>query len=429
MAVGILIVWTAVAATATSSTSTSASTSISSRRIAVFQLRSSDEHKVVAMRLLEAMLLELSHKPGVVAIGEPEMRVLAAHEKDLDDLEACTQRDECLARLRRIVEADEIVTGHIGRWGQGYLVTLSLSDAKRSIVERGESATADNPAELEGEVKKALGRLIRIEGAREGTFVLAPRAQATKIAVLNLAAYDVSPELADNLTQLLALELKKLEGINVISKDEIRAMLQYEADKHVLECKNDVACLAEIGGALGVQYLVTGGIGRLETTWVIHLKLMDIVKAEVVHRVSESFRGPERQLAQGVRFACWSLLGRRSEGSGRANLETEAQGGEISVDGGAPRPLSRGTLLGDLVIGKHALWIRADGYYGLQQDFYVEGGQTVTVRPDLVELPTPWYETWWVWTIIGGVVAAGGATTAVLLSHSASDGTIHVMIK
>ena len=41
----------------------------------------------------------------------------------------------------------------------------------------------------------------------------------------------------------------------------------------------------------------------------------------------------------------------------------------------------------DLESGKHALWIRADGYYGMQQDFYVEAGQSVTVRPDLVELP------------------------------------------
>ncbi len=33
-----------------------------------------------------------------------------------------------------------------------------------------------------------------------------------------------------------------------------------------------------------------------------------------------------------------------------------------------------------------------------------------------------WYEKWWVWTIIGGVVVAGGATAAVLASPSEQSG-------
>ena len=32
--------------------------------------------------------------------------------------------------------------------------------------------------------------------------------------------------------------------------------------------------------------------------------------------------------------------------------------------------------------------------------------------------PKPWYKKWWVWTLVGGVVAAGAATaTAIVLTR------------
>ncbi len=48
----------------------------------------------------------------------------------------------------------------------------------------------------------------------------------------------------------------------------------------------------------------------------------------------------------------------------------------------------------------------------------------VMARPLVSEGPKPasWYEKWWVWTIVGGVVAAGTATALVLTTTGASAG-------
>ena len=44
----------------------------------------------------------------------------------------------------------------------------------------------------------------------------------------------------------------------------------------------------------------------------------------------------------------------------------------------------------------------------------MEPGAQTQYRADLVPLPTPWYKTWWAWTVIGTAVAATTATAVVL---------------
>ena len=72
----------------------------------------------------------------------------------------------------------------------------------------------------------------------------------------------------------------------VISRDEIKSMLLHEQSKMLMGC-DDESCLAEIGGALGVQYIVSGNVGRIGETYLLHLKLINIREAKVENRVAE----------------------------------------------------------------------------------------------------------------------------------------------
>jgi TolB-like protein len=419
-----LIATSSGAATTTATIAAPAPASTFTGRVAVYDLRSRPEHAAIVRRVSDRLLLQLGKKRGVAAIGQAEMAVLLEHHKDEHDVGSCDGEESCLAEASRAVEADKVISGHLGRWGEGWLVALSLTDAKKAAVERGSSVTAESEAELFAELGPLLDRLL---GASEDAarFQL-PIAGGTKVAVLNLAPYDTSAELADNLTQLLALELRRFEGVAVISRDEIKTMLQYEAEKQVVQCKNDVSCLVEIGGALGVEYLVTGGVGRLEDTFVIHLKLMDVRKAEVANRVSETLIGTERQLAQAVRFATWALLGKPVEGQGTAWLTTDADEAEAAIDGGRPVPLPARLALPS---GKHALSVIARGYKPRSLEFYVEDGLESKLDAELVELPRPWYREWWPWAIIGSAVAAGAVTSVLLTTQSPNEGQVDVTIE
>ena len=60
------------------------------------------------------------------------------------------------------------------------------------------------------------------------------------------------------ITSSLLAEVRKLEGASVIGMDEIREMINFEAQRQAMGCDADEACMAQIAGALGVDEIITG---------------------------------------------------------------------------------------------------------------------------------------------------------------------------
>ena len=51
------------------------------------------------------------------------------------------------------------------------------------------------------------------------------------------------------------------------------------------------------------------------------------------------------------------------------------------------------------------------------------------LRLNLREIPTPWYEEWWPWTIIGVVVAGAVVAVVMVQSDEPDSGTVRVTIE
>ena len=403
---------------------------ISLTKVVIYGLKAEEQLQAVAAQLNDDILVHLGEREDLIAVGESEIKVMLAHEKDKAVL-MCEDEQRCFAQLQDVIHAEKVITGHLGRLGDTYLVTLKLADTVRAVVERAESAEADAVETLRSPTLEAVDRLLGIggEAASRPLFQMQIAAEGTKAAVVDLAAHGVEAGLAENLTQLLSLELKKFKGLSVISRDEIQTMLRFEADKQVLQCKSDTSCLVEIGGALGVDYLVSGSVGRLGDAMIITLKLMDVHKAKVVNRASESFRGSEIELAPALRMAAAQLLGKPLTGAGSLQIEANVDEGQLSLDGGAPRAFPPEEGLDSLVAGKHGVTLQSEGYHPLFHETYVFDGQRTNLRLSLEEIPTPWYEEWWPWTILGVVVAGGVATAVVLtLQQQEPDGKVHVTV-
>ncbi len=111
-----------------------------------------------------------------------------------------------------------------------------------------------------------------------------------KIAVMDVVLKAGAPAGAGQiLSEAIVAEVRKREPkAQVVSAEEIRSMVQVEGEKQQLGCHNDkeLACLAEIGGALGVERVVIGSLGRLGSTYVYSLKLVDVSRAQVLRSAS-----------------------------------------------------------------------------------------------------------------------------------------------
>ena len=230
--------------------------------------------------------------------------------------------------------------------------------------------------------------------------------------MFDLVSTGVSDEVATNLTQVLSAELERAEGASVIGRDDIKAMLTLEAEKQMLGCSDDSSCMAEIGAALGVDYIVAGHVGKVAETYMVSLRLIAPDSVQVKNRVTESFVGSEEQLVGAVRHAARRLIGVGVE-SGALALDTNEGDGVVLLDGREIEDLS---LIPDLSPGRHSLRISKEDYLEWNSDVYVHPGEPTALTVELESRPRRWYQSWLFWTSVVAV-AAGGAATAYFLTR------------
>jgi TolB-like protein len=116
---------------------------------------------------------------------------------------------------------------------------------------------------------------------------LAADAEPPSVAVLPLEAkVGVSADVADLLTSHLTNLLRDAGAFSrVVGTREIEAVIGFERQRELMAC-NSTSCLAQMAGALGVDFIVTGTAGRLGASWLLNVSLVDVRSGQVRASVS-----------------------------------------------------------------------------------------------------------------------------------------------
>ena len=116
-------------------------------------------------------------------------------------------------------------------------------------------------------------------------------AASPKLAVLPVAAGEGIPaSTAAALTEALSGVVRRRAGAEVVTEREIAAVLTLERQKAMLGCTSD-ACVAELGGALGCDRLVSGDLARLGESFLLHLRVVETARARVLAQSDRRLRG------------------------------------------------------------------------------------------------------------------------------------------
>jgi TolB-like protein len=214
------------------------------------------------------------------------------------------------------------------------------------------------------------------------------RAEKIKLAVLDLSAAGASADLAASLTTAVASELDRLEVFSIISRQEIRAMLSYEAQKQALGCDAGSSCLAEIGGALGVRYLVSGTIGKVGDAYAFNLVLTDIDTAKVESRVSENVKEQGKLLDVTARSSKVLVSKILADRQATLLVTCAEKGALVKIDGQivGSTPLPRRKISW----GPHLVEVEKTGFVAYVEDFTVltkgviERNVTLIPSPDFL---------------------------------------------
>jgi TolB-like protein len=138
---------------------------------------------------------------------------------------------------------------------------------------------------------------------------LAPAAaKVVKVAVLEIRALGTEASRAELLSEVALTEAASMRGFDVIGKSDINSIIGFEKQKQVIGCSDDSTCLAEVGGALGVDFILVGSLGRIGSLYRIDLKLVETRKARVRGRIGVSVDGQEEKLVVAIQKAVRDLL-------------------------------------------------------------------------------------------------------------------------
>jgi TolB-like protein len=133
-------------------------------------------------------------------------------------------------------------------------------------------------------------------------------AKRLKVAVLEIRPIAVEKPVAQLLSEVVLTQASRFKRLDVIGQSDVASMLGYEQQKKLLGCTDDSACMAEIGGALGADYVLVGTLGRIGSLLRADLKLVDAKRSRVVERFGESVDGGEDRLVAVVQRGVDELL-------------------------------------------------------------------------------------------------------------------------
>jgi len=212
-----------------------------------------------------------------------------------------------------------------------------------------------------------------------------------KLAVLDFAANGASKELTSAASSAAANEIDRLGVFRIITADAIRDMLAFEKQRQMMGCA-DSGCIAEIGGALGVDYIISGKVTRiaaaagLPETFSIDMTLSNVKKGQREGSVVEAGKS-EGEILGKVGRAAQKLVAKILAGrAGSLVISAAEAGAVVKID-----EQVRGTtpLQGQISLpsGPHLLVVEKQGFVSWQKDVQIEPGKLVEERATLVPSP------------------------------------------
>jgi TolB-like protein len=128
-----------------------------------------------------------------------------------------------------------------------------------------------------------------------------------RVAVLDLrAVHGVAPGTTSVLTAIVVDEAAR-GGLDVVSQADIMTMLGYEKQRRMLGCSDD-ACLAELGGALGADYVLSGQVGQIGSRHHLSVQLLDARRGKVIGRAARFSERNEDALADAAQQTVRALV-------------------------------------------------------------------------------------------------------------------------
>ncbi len=117
------------------------------------------------------------------------------------------------------------------------------------------------------------------------------------IAVMELEAKNISSADVSVLTDKFRSEIIKTRKFNVMERERMNDILKEQGFQLSGVCSTD-ECATKAGHIIGVSKMIAGSIGKLGSSYLVTLRMIDIESGKIVRNVDETIKGNEEYLLE-----------------------------------------------------------------------------------------------------------------------------------
>ena len=215
--------------------------------------------------------------------------------------------DECAAEVGQLLGVQFMISGSIGKMGASFTI-----DSKMFSVETGETVRSKN-ATHDGDISGLLTEMEimawEIVGLKAPSSLKLKRAgkdASRTVAVLDFEGRGITTQEAQTLTDRFTTSLASTEKVTLVQRGTMMDVLE-EQGFEAGDCASD-ECAAEVGALLGVEFMISGAIGKLGDTYTIDAKMFSVATGAAESMKSITYTGRVDGLIVEIEILAWDIL-------------------------------------------------------------------------------------------------------------------------
>ena len=216
--------------------------------------------------------------------------------------------DECAAEVGQLLGVQYMINGVLGKMGDSYTI-----DAKMFSVETGETVESVNTT-YEGEIEGLLlemqilsWEIVGLEVPPRLKLQRAGETEKPTMAVIDFDGRGISVLEAQTLTDRFTTELGYTDRVRMVDRRTMTDVLTEQGFSSG-ECTSE-ECAAEVGAALGVEFMINGSIGKIGNTYTIDCKMFSVATGAAESMKNLSYQGEVDGLITEMEILSWEILG------------------------------------------------------------------------------------------------------------------------
>ncbi len=259
-------------------------------------------------------------------------------------------------------------------------------------------------------------------------------ASSPSVALIGFDALGMDQERVQRLETLFLKELERLTNRSVPSRRAISKL-----NRRLQNCDGANKCLAAIGAALQVEFVVAGSVAELGDSYVLNIKAISSATGDELRRIeSDPLRGKPDELIEAIRVAAYRLLA-PEELKGSVSVLADRKGALVEIDSVAVGTTPLAKPISGLALGRHSLRVSAGEFGAFESEVDVRFQKTTRVEVNLLDLrikaepsntgneptivvkdaPKRWYQKTWFLASAGiGAVVVGALVGSQLQGDS-----------